>query len=205
MSSLACWGQTQRRGVLGSSPTTSPTLPSRPAETDRWARGVHGAVHCNVPLWIAQPPGRPGDVLRQQPPRAIGTTPGSATTQGTWTTRHHDSMRECNVCVASSSSSSKPEPAPCHRGTDDQRRARLDELAEARRSLTRSWPFYAKSSAWMPSLAINNPRRTFLCRGSPARGMVTGASAALPRTYAAGARDRARQESTRQQWRERRR
>jgi hypothetical protein len=37
--------------------------------------------------------------------------------------------------VASSSSSSEPEPAPRHRGADDQRRARLDELAEARRQL----------------------------------------------------------------------
>jgi hypothetical protein len=37
--------------------------------------------------------------------------------------------------VASSSSSSEPEPAPRHHGTDDQQRARLDELAEARRQL----------------------------------------------------------------------
>jgi hypothetical protein len=38
-SSSACWGQTQHRSVLGSPPTTSPTSPSRPAETDRWACG----------------------------------------------------------------------------------------------------------------------------------------------------------------------
>jgi hypothetical protein len=68
-SSSACWGQTQRRSVLGSSPTTSPTSPSRPAETDHWAGGVHGAVHRNVPPWTARPPGRPGDGLHQQPPR----------------------------------------------------------------------------------------------------------------------------------------
>jgi hypothetical protein len=37
--------------------------------------------------------------------------------------------------VASSSSSSKPELAPRHRDADTQRRARLDELAEARRQL----------------------------------------------------------------------
>jgi hypothetical protein len=47
--------------------------------------------------------------------------------------RNHDPMRECNVCVASSSRSSEPEPAPRHRGADAQRRARLDELADARR------------------------------------------------------------------------
>jgi hypothetical protein len=49
-------------------------------------------------------------------------------------------------------------------------------------SSTRSWPFYAKSSAWMPSLAIDNPRGTFLCRGSPARGMATDASVARLQT-----------------------
>jgi hypothetical protein len=37
--------------------------------------------------------------------------------------------------VATASSSSKSEPAPRHHGADDQRRARLDELAEARRQL----------------------------------------------------------------------
>jgi hypothetical protein len=37
--------------------------------------------------------------------RAIGTAPGSATTRGTRTTRHRDPTRECNVCVASLSSS----------------------------------------------------------------------------------------------------
>jgi hypothetical protein len=37
--------------------------------------------------------------------------------------------------MATASSSSEPEPAPLHRGADAQRRARLDELAEARRQL----------------------------------------------------------------------
>jgi hypothetical protein len=67
--------------------------------------------------------------------RAIGTTPGSATTRRAQTMRHHDPTRECNVCMASSSSSSEPKPAPRHRGADDQRRVRLDELAEARHQL----------------------------------------------------------------------
>jgi hypothetical protein len=46
--------------------------------------------------------------------------------------QHHDPTRECNVCVASSSSSSEPEPASCHHDADDQRRAWLDELTEER-------------------------------------------------------------------------
>jgi hypothetical protein len=37
--------------------------------------------------------------------------------------------------VATASSSSSSEPASRHRGTDDQRRARLNELAEARSQL----------------------------------------------------------------------
>jgi hypothetical protein len=67
--------------------------------------------------------------------RAIGTNPGSATTRGTWTSRRRDPTRECNVCVASSSSSSELEPKLRHCGADDQWRARLDELVEARRQL----------------------------------------------------------------------
>jgi hypothetical protein len=56
-------GPNPMQELLGSPPTTSLTSPSRPAETDRWAGGVHGAVHRNVPLWTARPPGRPGDDL----------------------------------------------------------------------------------------------------------------------------------------------
>jgi hypothetical protein len=37
--------------------------------------------------------------------------------------------------VATTSSSSSSEPAPQHRGVDDQWRAQLDELAEARHQL----------------------------------------------------------------------
>jgi hypothetical protein len=61
--------------------------------------------------------------------------PRSTTTQRARTARHHDPTRECNVCVATASSSFESEPALCHRGADDQRHARLDELAEARRQL----------------------------------------------------------------------
>jgi hypothetical protein len=67
--------------------------------------------------------------------RATGAAPGSMTTQRTQTTWQHDPTRESNVCVASASSNSEPEPAPRHRTADAQRRARLDELAEARRQL----------------------------------------------------------------------
>jgi hypothetical protein len=49
--------------------------------------------------------------------------------------RPRNPARECNVCVASASSSSDPEPASHHRATDAQRRARLDKLVEARRQL----------------------------------------------------------------------
>jgi hypothetical protein len=64
-----------------------------------------------------------------------GAAPGSTTTQRAQTGRHHDPTRECNVCVATASSSSESQPAPRHLNVDDQRRARLDELAEARRQL----------------------------------------------------------------------
>jgi hypothetical protein len=62
-----------------------------------------------------------------------GAAPGSTTTWRVRITRHHDPTRECNVCVASTSSRYEPEPGPRHRGADAQRRARPDELAEARR------------------------------------------------------------------------
>jgi hypothetical protein len=40
--------------------------------------------------------------------RSTGTASSSATTWRTPTTRSHDPTRECNVCVASASSSSDP-------------------------------------------------------------------------------------------------
>jgi hypothetical protein len=67
--------------------------------------------------------------------RTTGVAPRSTMTRGTRTARQHDPTRECNVCVASASSSSESEPAPLHRAADDQRQARLDELTEARRQL----------------------------------------------------------------------
>jgi hypothetical protein len=39
--------------------------------------------------------------------RAIGAAPGSTTTQRAWTTRRHDPTWECNVYMASASSSSE--------------------------------------------------------------------------------------------------
>jgi hypothetical protein len=67
--------------------------------------------------------------------RATGIDLGSMTTQRARTTRQHNPTQECNVRVASASSSSEPESAPRHRTADAQRRARLDELADARRQL----------------------------------------------------------------------
>jgi hypothetical protein len=156
MSSSACWGQTQRRSVLGSPPTTSPTSPSRTAETDRWAGGVHGEVHRNVPLWTARPPGRPGDDLRQQPlhdrhrpwvcddsgghgPRDAMTPRGSATF--VWPLRQAAPNRSQHRATAAPTISGA-------RGLTNSRRRDA--------SSTRSWPFYAKSSAWTSSLAIDN-------------------------------------------------
>jgi hypothetical protein len=65
---VACWGQTQRRSVLGR--RLLPHRPRLPGQLRRTARlgGVHGAVHRNVAPWIARPPGRPSDGLRQRPP-----------------------------------------------------------------------------------------------------------------------------------------
>jgi hypothetical protein len=62
---------------------------------------------------------------------AAGAAPGSTTTWRARTAQHHDPTQECNVCVATASSSFESESAPCRRGADDQRRVRLDELAEA--------------------------------------------------------------------------
>jgi hypothetical protein len=67
--------------------------------------------------------------------RAAGAAPGSTTTRRARTAQRHDPTRECNVCVATASSSFESEPAPRHRGADDQRCVRLDELAEERRQL----------------------------------------------------------------------
>jgi hypothetical protein len=65
--------------------------------------------------------------------RTTGAAPGSTTTRRARTTRRHDPTRECNVSVASALSSSELEPALRHRNANAQRRARLDELVEARR------------------------------------------------------------------------
>jgi hypothetical protein len=67
--------------------------------------------------------------------RTTGAAPGPPMTQRAPTARRHDPTRECNVCVATASSRSESELAPRHRSADAQRRAWLDELAEARRQL----------------------------------------------------------------------
>jgi hypothetical protein len=48
-----------------------------------------------------------------------GAAPGSTTTWRARIARYHDPMRECNVYVATASSSSESEPAPRHHGADD--------------------------------------------------------------------------------------
>jgi hypothetical protein len=67
--------------------------------------------------------------------RTTGAAPGPTMTRRAHTAQHHDPTHDCNICVATVSSRSKPEPTPCHRDANAQRRARLDELAEARRQL----------------------------------------------------------------------
>jgi hypothetical protein len=67
--------------------------------------------------------------------RTTGAASGSTMTRRARTTWCHDPTRECNVYVATTSSSFEYEPAPHHHGADDQRRAQLDKLAEARRQL----------------------------------------------------------------------
>jgi hypothetical protein len=42
---------------------------------------------------------------------ATSAAPVSTTTRRARTTRRHDPTRECNICVASASSSSEPQPA----------------------------------------------------------------------------------------------
>jgi hypothetical protein len=82
-------------------------------------------------------PGLPDDLVTAYANglRTTGAAPGSATTRRAQTARRHDPTRECNICVASTSSSFESEPAPRHHNVDGQRRAWLDELAEARRQL----------------------------------------------------------------------
>jgi hypothetical protein len=63
---------------------------------------------------------------------SLGSTPARRVPQAL----ARDSARECFICVApDSGSSSELEPAPRHRTTDAQHRARLVELAEVRRQM----------------------------------------------------------------------
>jgi hypothetical protein len=108
---------------------------------------------------------------------AIGTAPGSATTLG-------DEPRD-DTTPRGSATSAWPlrRAAPSriqHRATVAPMPSGVRGLTNSRRrdaSSTRSWPFCAKSSAWMPSPAIDNRRRTFLCKGTPARGIAISTSA----------------------------
>jgi hypothetical protein len=71
------------------------------------------------PPWTARPLGRPGGGLRQQlahDRRHLQLCDNPEDTDHAAC----DPTRECNVCVASTLSSSDPEPAPCHRATDAQ-------------------------------------------------------------------------------------
>jgi hypothetical protein len=134
-SSSACCGQTRHKRVLGLPPTTSPTLPSRPVETNRWAGGEF--MERYTAIYPCGQPGLPDDPVTAYVSGLCmaSAAPGSTTTLRARTARRHDPTWECNVSVATASSSSESEPAPHHHGANDQRHARLDELTEARHQL----------------------------------------------------------------------
>jgi hypothetical protein len=99
--------------------------------------------------------------------RTTGAAPGSTTTQRARTARRHDPTGECNVCVATASSSSKSEPAPRHRGADDQWCVRLDELAEARCQLDEELALQHQE------LGVEaGPRERQLAQGAPVQGQA---------------------------------
>jgi hypothetical protein len=100
--------------------------------------------------------------------RTAGAAPGSTTTQRARTARRHDPTQECNVCVATASSSFESEPAPRHRGADNQRRAWLDELAEARRQLDEELALLHRE------LGVEvEPRERQPTQGVPVQGQVS--------------------------------
>jgi hypothetical protein len=109
--------------------------------------------------------------------RATGAALGSTTTRRARAARRHDPTQECNVCVTSASSSSEPEPTLCHRAADAQGGRGSTNSRRRGASSTRSWPFFTRSWAWMPSTATDDLHNTFLCRRGPARGTTTDASA----------------------------
>jgi hypothetical protein len=80
------------------------------------------------------------------------------------------------MCVASASSSSESESAPCHRGADTQWRARLDELVEARRQLDEELAILHQELGMDASPVTDDLHRTFPCRRDPARGTTTDVS-----------------------------
>jgi hypothetical protein len=141
-------------------------------------------MECYTAMYPRGLPGLPDDSVTAYVNnlRAIGTAPGSATTRGTRTTRRHDPTRECNVCMASSSSSSEPEPASRHHGADDQRRAWLDELAEARRQLEEELALLRQELGVDAEPRDRQPAQDIPVQGEPPRGMATGASTARLQT-----------------------
>jgi hypothetical protein len=108
--------------------------------------------------------------------RATSAAPRSTTTRRARTTRQHDPTQECNVCVASASSSSEPEPASRHRAADAQRRARLDELAEARRQLDEELALLHQELGMDAEPHDRRPAQDIPVQESPVKGMASGVS-----------------------------
>jgi hypothetical protein len=137
--SSTCLGQTQRRSVLGSPPTTSLTSPSRPVEPSRLLGGSSwsGTPRCTP---VDSPASeRPGDGLRQQlardwrqlgghEPHGSGTPRGSA--MSAWPQRRAAPNRSQHRATV------PPTPNDGHGSTSSRRTSA---------SSTRSWPFFTRS------------------------------------------------------------
>jgi hypothetical protein len=77
--------------------------------------------------------------------------------------------------VATASSSSESEPALCHRGADDQRRARLDELMEARRQLDVDLALLHRELGVEAKPRERQPTQACWCKAKPTMGITIDA------------------------------
>jgi hypothetical protein len=84
--------------------------------------------------------------------------------------RQRDPTWECNVCMASASSSYESEPAPCHHTANAQRRAWLDELAEARRQLDKELAILHQKLGMDPKPRNRQPAQDVPVQEQPREG-----------------------------------
>jgi hypothetical protein len=115
--------------------------------------------------------------------RASYTALGSATAWRVPQATVHDFTRECFICMASgSSSSTDAESAPRHRATDAQRRARLDEIAEAKRQLDEELATSTKSSGRTGRVTRKLTCGNYRCRSNTAKETASGRSVDPPQS-----------------------